>query len=93
MNYFRGHYQCHCCTGHQVYKPGEIDFVAFYIILEDVWYIVPFAECPPKRSVQLNPRSARNKYFRYLEAWHLLRAPSRKRMKPTVSDRRALVAD
>ncbi len=76
MNYFRGHYQCHCCTGtRKAYTANDIDFMAFYIIPEDVWYIVPVAECPANYSARLNPRSPGNKYFPYLEAWHLLRSP------------------
>jgi hypothetical protein len=55
------------------YLATEIDFFAFYIIPEDVWYIVPIAEMRRARfAVYLNPYQRHNKYFRFMEAWHLL---------------------
>ena len=53
------------------YNAAQIDFFAFYIIPEDVWYIVPIAAAV-RWAVSLNPYQRDNKYFRYLEAWHLL---------------------
>jgi len=29
----------------RLYRATEIDFFAFYIVPEDLWYIVPFARC------------------------------------------------
>ena len=56
------------------YTPDEIDFFAFYVIPEDLWYIVPLAALRRARyAVSLNPHRSDNKYFRYLEAWHLLK--------------------
>jgi len=55
------------------YLATEIDFFAFYIIPEDVWYIVPIADVRRARfAVYLNPYQRQNKYFRFMEAWHLL---------------------
>ena len=58
----------------QPYTAAQIDFFAFYIIPEDLWYIVPIADVTRARyAVYLNPHERKNKYFRFMEAWHLLR--------------------
>ncbi|MFB3916427.1 MAG: group I intron-associated PD-(D/E)XK endonuclease [Terriglobales bacterium] len=60
--------------GSKSYTCADIDFFAFYIIPEDIWYIVPIGELSRARyAVYLNPHESGNKYFRYMEAWHLLR--------------------
>jgi len=60
-------------TAGRTYLATEIDFFAFYIIPEDVWYIVPIADVRRARfAVYLNPYERKNKYFRFMEAWHLL---------------------
>jgi hypothetical protein len=60
-------------TAGRSYLAAEIDFFAFYIIPEDVWYIVPIADVRRARfAVYLNPYQRHNKYFRFMEAWHLL---------------------
>ncbi len=61
----------------RAYTARDIDFFAFYIIPEDIWYIVPTAELKrAKYAVFLNPREPKNRYFPYMEAWHLLRGPN-----------------
>ncbi len=55
------------------YTTRDIDFFAFFIIPEDVWYLVPISECRARYAVQLNPHRPDNRYVPYLEAWHLLR--------------------
>ncbi len=56
------------------YSAASIDFFAFYIVPEDLWYIVPIAELKrAKFAVYLNPYDRKNRYFRYMEAWHLLK--------------------
>ncbi len=62
------------------YTPKQIDFFAFFIIPEDIWYIVPIAELTrAKYAVYLNPHDSHNRYFRYMEAWHLLKAHPKRR--------------
>ncbi len=69
------------------YSAASVDFFAFYIIPEDLWYIVPITELKrAKFAVFLNPYHRKNRYFRYLEAWHLL-----KRSSSPNSDRSARV--
>ena len=64
-------------TGHCAeYTPDQIDFFAFFIIPEDIWYIVPLDNMKRTRfAAFLNPHNRRNRYFRYMEAWHLLKSP------------------
>jgi hypothetical protein len=51
----------------------QMDFVAAYIIPEDLWYILPsrLATCLSGH-ISLAPHRPRQKYAPYLEAWHLL---------------------
>jgi len=56
------------------YRPGEIDFIAAYIIPEDTWYIIPLHAV---RGTSLLFRRKKDRrpglYDQYREAWHLLR--------------------
>lgn len=56
------------------YGANEIDFFALFVIPEEVWYIVPVANAQRSRhSFHLKPYAANNRWFKFLEAWHLLR--------------------
>ena len=57
------------------YQPGEFDFLAVYIIMEDVWYIIPARQVinGKMRAIRLHTSDPNGKYSRYKEAWHLLR--------------------
>jgi len=59
------------------YLPGEIDFIAAYIIPEDTWYIIPLHAV---RGTSLLFRRKKDRrpglYDQYRQAWHLLRSPS-----------------
>jgi hypothetical protein len=56
------------------YKLGDFDFLAAYVIPEDVWYIIPAKLVVKGRMgmIILTPGSAGHKYEPYMEAWHLL---------------------
>ena len=74
-NYFQNQYQCRCTppTRPRGYRCYEIDFLAAYIVPEEVWYIIPVSVVSKlRRSISLAPHRV-HKYNRYLEAWHLLR--------------------
>jgi len=61
----------------RLYTTAEVDFFAFFIIPEDIWYIVPLTEMRrTKWAAFLNPHCRTNRYFRYMEAWGLLRRGS-----------------
>jgi hypothetical protein len=54
------------------YHGDPFDFVAAYLILEDIWYIIPAKILRGKSSVGLYPRLKWSKYEPFREAWHLL---------------------
>jgi hypothetical protein len=58
----------------QKYAPGTVDFFAVLLIPIDDWYIIPFEVMGRKNSsLHFTPKSKRQKYGEYREAWHLLR--------------------
>jgi PD-(D/E)XK endonuclease len=57
------------------YSAKDVDFFAIFVIPDEAWYIIPLAQLTRARTCFfLNPRNPKNRYFRYLEAWHLLKA-------------------
>jgi PD-(D/E)XK endonuclease len=68
----RRSYVCHF-DSKKPYTKQQIDFLAAYIVLEDVWYILPIGlRLRPKCNLILSPHLEKSKYGRYKEAWHLL---------------------
>ena len=71
------HLNAHRRTGGRAvpYLPGEIDFLAAYIIPEDTWYIIPLQAFLGSTSLLFRRRADRKPglYDAYREAWHLLR--------------------
>ncbi len=66
-------YMCRIAPAHsRGYAADVLDFIAAYIIPEDVWYIIPFAKLVMKQSINLDPRKSRGRYKAFQEAWHLL---------------------
>jgi hypothetical protein len=56
------------------YEPGTVDFFAILLIPIDEWYIIPFEVMGRTNfSIHFTPKSARQKYGKYREAWHLLK--------------------
>jgi hypothetical protein len=57
------------------YLPGEIHFLAAYIIPEDTWYIIPLQAFLGRSSLLFRRRRDHRPglYDAYREAWHLLR--------------------
>lgn len=66
-------YSCTLKDSKGPYKRNSFDFVAAYVIPEDVWYILPEKKVRGMWSVGLYPKLERSKYNQYKEAWHLLR--------------------
>ena len=69
----RGGYSCSVRGASGPYVGDAFDFLAVYLIPEDLWYIVPGALVRGQGSIALYPRLKRSKYARYREAWELLR--------------------
>jgi hypothetical protein len=57
------------------YSAKDVDFFAIFVVPDEAWYIIPIVQLRRARTTfYLNPRNPKNRYFRYLEAWHLLKA-------------------
>ena len=61
-------------AGRKLYRASELDFVAAYIIPEDVWYIIPIREVVRRHAIRVYPHkgNSRGRYHKYREAWRLL---------------------
>ena len=70
----RGGYSCSVRPCRGTYVGNPFDFVAVYVIPEDVWFIIPEAFIREQRSVAVYPKLERSKFRRYQEAWGLLKA-------------------
>jgi len=66
-------YSCTLKDSKGPYKKNTFDFVAAYVIPEDVWFILPEKVVRGMWSVGLYPKLETAKYREYQEAWHLLR--------------------
>ncbi len=71
-------YACTMRGWRDPYGRNEFDFVAVYLVLEDLWYIIPAKHVLGKWCIALCPHSRKAKYDPYREAWHLLRGESPK---------------
>jgi PD-(D/E)XK nuclease superfamily protein len=69
----RGGYSCSVRGSCGPYKGDAFDFVAAYVIPEDLWYIIPAEKIRGQGSVAIYPKLEGSKYDCYKEAWHWLR--------------------
>jgi hypothetical protein len=70
-----GSYACQIkpCEAGRRYSEREVDYIAAYVIPEDVWYILPVRVTQRLWGrIWLSPNKPRHKYERYLEAWEQL---------------------
>jgi hypothetical protein len=72
-----GGYVCgvHPSPNSELYKRGDFDFLAAYLIFEDVWFIIPGGVIvrPKRNSITLYADGPDNRWTDYKEAWDLLR--------------------
>ena len=68
-----GGYVCVIRKQGGAYTRGSFDFVAAYVVPEDVWYIIPVRDIRGRECMSLCSSSTRNENEKYREAWHLLR--------------------
>jgi hypothetical protein len=66
-------YSCTLKDSRGPYKKNTFDFVAAYVIPEEVWFVIPEKRVRGMWSVGLYPKLEKSKYGEYKEAWHLLR--------------------
>jgi len=72
----RGGYSCSVRGSRGPYRGNAFDFLAVYLIPEDIWYIVPAEKVRGQGSIALYPKLQGSKYERYKEAWELLQGES-----------------
>jgi PD-(D/E)XK endonuclease len=78
MHQCSGGHRCVLRNNHaRPYDDDSFDFVAVYLILLDVWYIVPTAQLAGQTSLFFSPNLRTAKHGQYKEAWHLLRGNPR----------------
>lgn len=69
----RGGYSCSVRGCRGPYEGDPFDFLAVYLIPEDLWCIIPAKKVRGQGSVALYPKLKKSRYERYREAWRLLR--------------------
>jgi hypothetical protein len=73
-------YSCSLKDSRGPYKKNSFDFVAAYVIPEDIWFIIPEKKIRGMWSISLYPKLETAKYRQYQEAWNQLRGESPKTM-------------
>jgi hypothetical protein len=72
-------YHCHLANGElKGYTVKEVDYLAIYVLREDIWYIFPAKRLMGQSSVMVSPHDEGSVHARHKEAWELL--DSRKRV-------------
>jgi len=68
-------YRCMLRGNRVFYTKEDFDFVAMYIIPQDIWYIIPaeVAIIPGQKTIYITPGYRKSKFDPYCEAWHLLK--------------------
>jgi hypothetical protein len=65
-------WMCNVCSCHNPYPPGSFDFLAAYVVFEDVWYIIPEQKILGMKSISLHTKCNKSKYEGYRDGWDLL---------------------
>jgi hypothetical protein len=68
----RSGYSCAVRRCRGAYEGNPFDFLAVYLVPEDLWYIIPEEVVHGKKSVAIYPQLKKSKYGGYREAWGLL---------------------
>jgi hypothetical protein len=56
------------------YVADAFDFIAAYLVPENLWYIIPAEKIEGKEGIMISPKLETGKYRDYREAWTLLGA-------------------
>lgn len=70
---YRGAYVCTVRPSRGGYVGDPFDFVAIYVVPEDMWFIIPLAVVLGRKSVALYVGLETSKYAPYRENWGLLK--------------------
>ena len=68
----RGGYSCSVRRCRGAYEGDPFDYVAVYLVPEDLWYIIPESVVHGRRSIAIYPQLKKSKYGQYRGAWGLL---------------------
>lgn len=68
----RGGYSCSVRRCRGAYEGNPFDYLAVYLVPEDLWYIIPEGVVHGKKSLSIYPQLKKSKYGAYREAWELL---------------------
>ena len=82
-------YHCHLANGNlKEYTVEEVDYLAIYVLPEDVWYVFPAKRLMGQSSVMVSPHDEGSVHARYEEAWKLLDSRKKASMRAVeVADR------
>lgn len=69
----RGGYSCSVRGSRGAYVGDPFDFVAVYVVPEDVWFIIPADRFAGQGSIAVYPHLKKSKYGPYMGAWGLLK--------------------
>jgi PD-(D/E)XK nuclease superfamily protein len=68
-------YVCNVHSSQGIHLSDPFDFLAAYIVPEDMWFIVPGNVLCGRYRISLHPRREKSKYGMYRESWESLKAP------------------
>jgi Pyruvate/2-oxoacid:ferredoxin oxidoreductase delta subunit len=81
--HFRSYYKVTTRGATQAYTADEIDFIAVYIVPENLWYVIPISIAASRDKMYVSPnRALHSKYEKYREAWCQMACP-RDEVSPT----------
>ncbi len=78
-------YRCNVVRDGEPYERNDVDFIAAYVIQEELWYVIPAEEFRGQTRIRLSPHRKDSKFYRYKEAWDLLRGEAAKRPRASSS--------
>ena len=55
---------------------SNIDYLAAYILSEDIWYIIPISIIKNSKTIRINPNSKNDKFIQYKDRWAYPPCPS-----------------
>jgi len=70
----KGKYRCGVHGSRGAYVADAFDFIAAYLVPENLWYIIPAEKIEGKEGIMISPKLETAKYRDYREAWKLLGA-------------------
>jgi len=81
--HFRSYYKVTTRGATQPYTAEQIDFIAIYIVPENLWYVIPISLAASRDRMYVSPnRALHSKYEKYREAWCQMACP-RDKIFPT----------